>query len=67
MKERQVYLDALRGIAILLMVVDHAYDWWLTKAGRATFVGKLHGPLGAMAAPRFFSWSGWEWPSLANE
>ena len=50
MKERQVYLDALRGIAILLMVVDHAYDWWLTEAGRATLVGRLHGPLGAMAA-----------------
>jgi uncharacterized membrane protein len=54
MKERKVYLDALRGIAILLMVVDHAADWWLTEAGRDTFVGKLHGPLGAMAAPLFF-------------
>ena len=58
MKERKTYLDALRGIAILLMVVDHAYGWWLTEAGRASLAGRLHGQLGSMAAPLFFFLAG---------
>jgi uncharacterized membrane protein len=56
--KRKVYLDVLRGIAILLMVIDHAYDWWLTEAGRGTVLGVLHKQLGAMAAPLFFFLAG---------
>ena len=40
MKGRKIYLTALRGNAILLMVVDHAYDWWLW-----TEKGAHRGPL----------------------
>ncbi len=31
--DRLVYLDVLRGIAILFTVIDRAYDWWLDAAG----------------------------------
>jgi len=51
--KRVVYLDALRGIAILLMVADHAYDWWLDAAGHATTLASVTGFLGTLAAPLF--------------
>jgi uncharacterized membrane protein len=53
--KRLVYLDMLRGIAILLMVVDHAYDWWLDAAGQSSTLGSVHRVLGALAAPLFIA------------
>lgn len=53
--KRLVYLDMLRGIAILLMVVDHAYDWWLDEAGQSSTLGSVHRVLGALAAPLFLA------------
>jgi uncharacterized membrane protein len=51
--KRIFYLDILRGIAILLMVIDHAYDWWLDEAGHATFLASSSKFLGTLAAPTF--------------
>lgn len=49
---RLFYLDVVRGLAILFMVVDHSYDWWLDAAGHSTswriyteFIGTLAAPL----------------------
>jgi uncharacterized membrane protein len=46
------FIDALRGVGLLCMVIDHAYDWWLIAAenqgswGRSTvFVGTLAAPI----------------------
>jgi uncharacterized membrane protein len=50
---RFVHLDALRGIAIMLMTVDHAYDWWVAKDDRATAVWQAAHYLGFLAAPVF--------------
>ena len=52
-KTRLTYLDALRGIAILFMVVDHAYDWWLDAAGHDTSLAATTKFLGTLAAPLF--------------
>lgn len=51
--KRLVYLDVLRGIAILLMVIDHAYDWWLDASGHATRLAAITRLLGTLAAPLF--------------
>ncbi len=51
--KRLVYLDVIRGVAILLMVIDHVYDWWLTEAGQATSLARVTEFLGTMAAPLF--------------
>ena len=51
--KRLIYFDVLRGIAILLMVVDHAYDWWLDAAGHTTTLAAITEFLGALAAPLF--------------
>jgi len=50
---RLVYLDALRGIAILLMVQDHAFDWWLRGEFHTTAWGRVTEFLGTLAAPLF--------------
>jgi uncharacterized membrane protein len=50
---RLVYVDVLRGIAILFMVVDHTYDWWLDEAGQATALAHVTEFLGTLAAPLF--------------
>ncbi len=50
---RLYYLDVLRGFAILLMVIDHVFDWWLDAPGH---LGRLAGAshfLGTLAAPLF--------------
>ena len=51
-RKRLDYIDVLRGVGLLCMVVDHAYDWWLVEAanrgpwGRATeFIGTLAAPI----------------------
>ena len=53
--KRLAYLDALRGVAILTMVVDHAYDWWLDEAGHATTMASVTRVLGTLSAPLFFA------------
>lgn len=50
---RLVYLDALRGLAILLMVQDHAFDWWLRSEFHSTPWGRTTEYLGTFAAPLF--------------
>lgn len=51
--KRLIYLDALRGIAILLMVQDHAFDWWLRGEFHTTTWGRVTEFLGTLAAPLF--------------
>lgn len=51
--KRWIYLDVIRGIAILLMVVDHMFDWLLTEAGQATGLARTAEFLGTLAAPLF--------------
>jgi uncharacterized membrane protein len=51
--KRLTFLDALRGVAILLMIVDHAYDWWLSETGQATVLARRAEFLGTLAAPLF--------------
>ncbi len=50
---RLLYLDAMRGLAILLMVQDHAFDWWLRGAFHPTLWGRVTEFLGTLAAPLF--------------
>jgi uncharacterized membrane protein len=50
---RLVFVDALRGVAILLMVQDHAFDWWLRGEFHATQWGRITEFLGTLAAPFF--------------
>jgi uncharacterized membrane protein len=52
--KRLTYVDVLRGIAIVLMVLDHAYDWWLDGEGQTTGLAKTTEFLGSLAAPLFF-------------
>ncbi len=51
--KRLFYLDFLRGMAILLMVVDHAFDWWLNAAARTGPLALTTKFLGTFAAPLF--------------
>jgi uncharacterized membrane protein len=51
--DRLVYVDALRGLAILLMVQDHAFDWWLRGEFHPTPWGRVTEFLGTLAAPLF--------------
>lgn len=50
---RLVFVDALRGMAIVLMIQDHAFDWWLRGAFHATQLGRITEFLGTLAAPLF--------------
>ena len=50
---RWTFVDAMRGTAILLMVIDHAYDWWLDEAGHETALARGTEFLGTLAAPSF--------------
>ncbi|MBT3391834.1 MAG: DUF1624 domain-containing protein [Chloroflexi bacterium] len=50
---RFAFLDALRGAALLCMVVDHAYDWWLTEADNLGKWGRTTEFIGTLAAPTF--------------
>lgn len=56
--KRLVYLDALRGVAILLMVIDHAYDWWLNEASQVTRLAGITEFLGTLSAPLFLYLAG---------
>jgi uncharacterized membrane protein len=50
---RLIFLDVLRGFAILLMVQDHAFDWWLHGQFQPTPWGRITEFLGTLAAPLF--------------
>ncbi|MBC8332895.1 MAG: DUF1624 domain-containing protein [Anaerolineae bacterium] len=52
---RFAFLDALRGAALLCMVVDHAYDWWLTEADNLGTWGRTTEFIGTLAAPTFLA------------
>jgi peptidoglycan/LPS O-acetylase OafA/YrhL len=51
--DRLIYIDALRGLAILLMVQDHAFDWWLRAEFHPTPWGRVTEFFGTFAAPLF--------------
>lgn len=51
--KRLIYLDVLRGIAILLMVIDHAYDWWVDGPGHQLPMRSVTSFLGTLAASLF--------------
>lgn len=53
MSKRLASIDALRGIALLLMVVDHSFDWWLAATWRGGFADQFTEFLGTLAAPIF--------------
>ena len=47
------FIDLLRGVALLFMVVDHAYDWWLIEADNLGRWGRTTEFIGTLAAPIF--------------
>ncbi len=51
MTRRLASIDALRGVALLLMVIDHSFDWWLAEPYREA--ERLTEFLGSLAAPIF--------------
>ncbi len=56
--KRVAFVDVLRGVAILLMVIDHVYDWLLDEASRSGTVFGLTHFLGTLAAPLFLFLAG---------
>ena len=58
MKTRLSYVDWTRGFAVLLMMQTHAYDGWLSEAGKSTFFYKLSRLAGGYPAPLFLFLSG---------
>ncbi|MFN8378616.1 MAG: heparan-alpha-glucosaminide N-acetyltransferase domain-containing protein [Anaerolineae bacterium] len=52
---RLVSIDALRGMALLFMVIDHSFDWWLAEAYRGGMADQLTEFIGTLAAPIFVS------------
>lgn len=55
MRQRLISIDALRGMALLFMVIDHSFDWWLAEAYRGGTVDHLTEFIGSLAAPIFVS------------
>lgn len=55
--KRWLYLDALRGLAVLLMVIQHV-NFWLHGQPHANGVGRMIGALGGLAAPIFVTLAG---------
>lgn len=47
-------MDALRGVAIIFMVIDHSFDWWLAGPYRGGTADVLTELIGTFAAPIFF-------------
>ncbi len=57
---RQVHIDALRGLAVLLMVMVHAAATWSpTVSGNPTLLALVVSGLGGLAAPLFVALLGW--------
>lgn len=53
MAPRLISIDALRGMALLFMVIDHSFDWWLSEPYRGGVADQLTEFIGALAAPIF--------------
>jgi uncharacterized membrane protein len=51
--KRLFYVDVLRGLAILFMVIDHAFDWWMDSAGHSNPFANYTKFIGTLAAPLF--------------
>ncbi|HID61763.1 MAG TPA: DUF1624 domain-containing protein [Anaerolineae bacterium] len=51
--DRLDFVDMLRGLGLLFMVVDHAYDWWLVEAENRGSWGRTTEFIGTLAAPLF--------------
>jgi len=51
--ERLDWIDLLRGVGLVFMVVDHAYDWWLVQADNLGAWGRTAEFIGTLAAPIF--------------
>ena len=58
--ERSLQIDAIRGLAVLLMVMVHAAaDWQPVDVAEAGVLGTLVAGLGGLAAPLFVTLAGW--------
>ncbi len=55
MTKRLASIDALRGLALLLMIIDHCFDWWLAGEYRGGSADRLTEFLGSLAAPIFIA------------
>jgi uncharacterized membrane protein len=55
--KRWLHLDALRGLAVLLMVTQHV-NYWLNGQPHGSGVGRMIGALGGLAAPIFVTLAG---------
>jgi len=51
--KRLDFIDMLRGVGLLFMVVDHAYDWWLVEEANGGAWGRAAEFVGTLAAPIF--------------
>jgi uncharacterized membrane protein len=49
------FVDMLRGVGLLFMVVDHGYDWWLVGAANSGPWGRTAEFIGTLAAPIFLA------------
>jgi hypothetical protein len=47
------FVDTLRGVGLMCMVVDHAYDWWLIETENSGSWGRTTEFIGTLAAPIF--------------
>ncbi|MFZ1983026.1 MAG: DUF418 domain-containing transporter, partial [Desulfatitalea sp.] len=56
--QRWTSIDALRGLAVLLMITQHVAYWVCFPSG-ANWVVQATGALGGLAAPIFVTLSGW--------
>ena len=60
--ERSLQIDAIRGLAVLLMVMVHAAaDWQPVDVAEAGVLGTLVAGLGGLAAPCSSRWQGGAW------
>lgn len=55
--KRWLHLDALRGLAALLMVTQHV-NYWLNGQPHGSGIGRMIGALGGLAAPIFVTLAG---------
>jgi uncharacterized membrane protein len=51
--KRLHFVDMLRGVGLLCMVIDHAYDWWLVETENQGPWGRTTEFIGTLAAPIF--------------
>ena len=61
-RQRTVHIDALRGLAVLLMVLVHAAATWEPQlSGPWLIFGAVVSGAGGLAAPLFAALQGWGW------